>query len=123
MIDINTSRRDMFDLCQYWSQDNNADIVPYDQIVYNRRPTGEFYAKEENSLSVQNQVVAGTFMFEETTVTLKTNDDTKTLKRNDIVRYDNKYYRVETIQQIKIKKQRQFLRSNYSTTTYISLRG
>lgn len=123
MIDINTSRRDMFDLCQYWSQDNNADIVPYDQIVHNRRPTGEFYAKEENSLSVQNQVVAGTFMFEETTVTLKTNDDTKTLKRNDIVRYDNKYYRVETIQQIKIKKQRQFLRYNYSTTTYISLRG
>lgn len=123
MIDLETSRRDMFDLCTYWSQNDNQNLVSLDQLVHNKKPTGEFYAKEENSLSVQNQVVGGSFMFEETTVTLKTNDDVHLLRQNDVVFYDNKYYRVESIQQVKVRKQRQYLKSNYSASTYISLRG
>lgn len=123
MLDLNTSRRDMFDLCQFWSQENNIDLIPMDELAHKKKPTGEFYAKEMNSLSVQNQIVGETFMFQETTITLKTVDDVSLLKRNDIVLYDGKYYRVERLQFDKIKKQRQFLKSNYSQITYITLRG
>ena len=123
MIDLYTSRRDKFLECEYWSQEENPDYVESSEIAYKGTPTGSFVAKEANSYNVENQVIGELFMVESVTVVLITEDDVSNLKRNDIVKFDDKEYRVDNIQIAPKKKQRQYLRDKYSKEYYISLRG
>ena len=62
-------------------------------------------------------------MAEAITVSIFTEDDISSLKRNDIVEFDGEIYRVEEIQKAPYKKQRQFMKEGYSCSYYISLRG
>ena len=123
MIDLRTSRRDYFLYCTYWSQIENEDLVANNEIIHTKIPTGSFYAKEVNSYTIESDVVASVFMAESTTITIETADDVSDLRRNDIVKIDDKVYRVDNIQKTPIKKQRQFLRNSYSMNYVISLRG
>lgn len=122
MIDLYTSRREMFNRCEYYSQNEDEDIVDVNQIGYFDSPTGFFYAKEINAITVDNQVISEMFMAESISVVLFTYDDVDCLKRNDLVKYNGLIYRVDSIQIQPIKKQRQF-RKNPSKARYISLRG
>lgn len=122
MIDLKTSRRDYFLHCAYWSQ-NEEEYIGDDKIVYEKDPTGYFYAKELSSYNVSSNVVNGVFMAKSVRVSIETKDDVSKLARNDIVMFDNKIYRVEDIQTIPIKKQRQFMRNSYSNSYTISLVG
>lgn len=122
MIDLKTSRRDYFLHCAYWSQ-NEEEYIGDDKIVYEKDPTGYFYAKELSSYNISSNVVVGVFMARSVRVTIETKDDVSNLRRNDIVIIDNKIYRVEDIQITPVKKQRQFLRQNNSNIYTISLVG
>lgn len=157
MIDLMTSRRGMYSICEYWSQyerskvygetesekqivgnlykeyniqsdvvtiktQNEGGFVSHDELVYKRFPTGKFRAKEVNTISIGSQIT-DSFMTEETTLVLQTNDNISNLNRNDIVKYDDKIYRVENVQKEPIKKQKQYKRKNVSCSYYISLKG
>ncbi len=124
MIDLWTSRRDKFLECKFWSQDEAEENgVDDSEIAYKLSPTGTFYAKELNPYNITNQVLAEAFMAEAITVSIFTEDDISSLKRNDIVEFDGEIYRVEEIQKNPYKKQRQFMKEGYSCSYYISLRG
>lgn len=124
MIDLETSRRDMFALCKYWLREENPDLIPVSELAYKRIPDGEFYAKEVNSLSIDSQVFGEAFMMRQQNITLKTNDNVSRLKQNDIILYDDHIYRVESIQENKIKKQNQYrMKSSCSSTYFITLKG
>ena len=122
MLDLWKGRRTLFIKCEYWSQIENEDIVARNQIIYERKPSGHFYAKEINSVTVDNQVLGEAFMFQSNNVTLQTTDDISNLSINDKVKYLDKEYRVDSIQKIAENKQRQY-RNKVSYTYYISLRG
>lgn len=123
MIDLWSSRRDMFIKCEYWSQDRSElDQYSNSKVVYNSVPTGFFYAKEVNSYSTSNQVIAESYMVEENSITIMTRDDVSNLKRNDIIRFEETIYRVDSIEKEPIKKQRNYMSSGLSFTYYISLR-
>lgn len=123
MIDLWNSRRDMFNLCEYWSQDEREiDSNSKSRLIYNSVPTGTFMAKEVNSYSMEPQVIGEVFMVEQNTITIQTNDDVSLLKKNDFVKFDNNIYRVENIQKEIIKKQRQYSAKGYSCSYFISLR-
>jgi hypothetical protein len=122
MIDLWSSRRDKFIECKYYSQNEN-DYVGDDEIAHFDTPTGIFFASEVGPKTSGSQVVAELFMVEEVTAVLKTEDDVSELKKNDIVAYEGKSYRVESVQKTVQNKQRNFLRKAYSATYYISLRG
>lgn len=122
MLDLWKGRRTLFIKCEYWSQIENEDIVARNQIIYERKSSGHFYAKEINSVTVDNQVLGEAFMFQSNNVTLQTTDDISNLSINDKVKYLDKEYRVDSIQKIAENKQRQY-RNKVSYTYYISLRG
>lgn len=122
MIDLWTSRRDKFIECKYYSQDEN-DYVGDNEIAHYDTPTGTFFASEMGAKTSSSQIVADLFQAEEVSVVLKTEDDIDDLKRNDIVVYEDIFYRVVDIQKTIKKNQRQFLRSKLSAVYYISLRG
>ena len=123
MIDLWTSRRDFFLKCEYWSQNEDENYVSNMEIVHNDMPTGTFRAKEVNSFVVSNGIIGSSFMYEENNVTIETRYDVSDLKRNDLVRIEEKFYRVDSIQKAYVKKQRQFHKGKTSASYFISLRG
>jgi len=131
--DIFTSRRNYFNECWYWcrtkddiERDVDLTTIVYvdeelNEMIYERSPNGSFMATESSSYSSDNQIVGGTFMFDEHFVTLETNDNIQELSQNDIVIFDNNVWRVTNITKIKKKKQNQYSKFP-SYKTYISLK-
>lgn len=124
MIDLWKSRRDVYLICDYWNQDENDDYVENNEIVYKKMPIGHFSAKEISSYTRDTSFLGETFATPQETITLITHDNIN-LRENDIVRIrpNDKIYRVDSIQRVPEKKQRFFMKSNFSNSHYISLRG
>lgn len=123
MIDLWTSRREMFNKCTWWAQVEDSPYVESSRLAYKDIPEGDFYAKEINAVNISNQIVENNFMIEMQSVTLLTTDDISAMKRNDRVLYDNRYWRVDSIQVEKKKKQRQYMTNQYSCVYYLTLRS
>ena len=122
MIDLWKGRRDIFNKCKYWSQNENEDAVSIGEISYNKSNYKTFYAKVVNAITVDNQIIQDSFLVESNTVTLMTKDNISDMKVNDKVEFNEKEYMVESIQKILENRQRQYRRTP-SYTYYISLRG
>lgn len=124
MIDLWKSRRDVYLECEYWNQDENEDYVENNEIVYKKMPVGYFNAKEISSYTRDTSFIGETFAAPQETITLITHDKIN-LRENDIVRIktSDKFYRVDSIQRVPEKKQRFFMKSNFSSSYYIMLRG
>jgi hypothetical protein len=131
MLDIWTSRRGNFIECEYWLKEdyvmdtNLVDFIknPDDEIVYQREPDGVFFAKESGSYTSDNQTIAEAFMVKRESISLETSDDISRLRQNDIVKFNDKKYRVDSIQKVPFKNQRQFLANSQSFTYYLTLKG
>ena len=98
--DIFTSRRTHFNECTYWCR-SEEDIareidlttmvyVDHDlnELFYERSPNGTFMAVETTDYDHSNQIIGGTMMFDQSFVTIYTNDYINDLKVNDIVYFD-----------------------------------
>lgn len=121
MIDIYNGHRTEFLVCEFWSVVGDS-FIPPDQICYETKPSGIFYAKEITPYTSENQEIEGSYMLEQKSVTLQTRDNVGVLKRNDIVKFNDELYRVERVQKVPVKKHRQFL-TTPSNFYYVSLRG
>lgn len=121
MIDLETSRRDYFEKCKYWTGIPEKDIDDLAELVYNRRESGIFYAKPQNVLLEESQIVGEAFMFKRQSITIVTEDNVN-LGYNDLVEFDGSIYRVESVSLEPINKQRQY-RKRISYKRYINLRG
>lgn len=129
MYDIFQSRRNQNEYCRWWSRkedDENED----DELVYNRTPSGSFYAEEVNAEVQDDNVIAGIIMADKTSVTIKSSDDLtslfnskKDIRNKVIVEYQGELWRVETVQKRKARIQHsEFGNPNFvSHTWYLSL--
>lgn len=118
------SKRTKFVKCRYWIQNNNERLVPNEILAHNRICDGYFDAEEINSYYNGKQVIQGVFNFDTMSVVIKTNDDVKKLKAGDIVlldTYDEAWF-VEDVQQVPMKRGRQFCNNLAPIETIISLR-
>ena len=130
--DVFTSRRTHFNECMYWcrneeeiEKDIDLTTLVYvdhdvDELYYDRSPDGTFMATEVSDYSSNNNVIAGSFMFDQHVVTIQTNDNVSKLSQNDIVAFDGNVWRVTSISKRKKKRQNQFSKE-VSYHTYISL--
>lgn len=105
LIDMFTSRRDHFDSCYFWKRDETiSNKLDYDFM----EPSGRFDAKQIEAIEQMPQIIAGMFMFDSTTTTIKSNDDLSELDNNDIVKFRGKFYRVESVQGLFMRKNNEF---------------
>lgn len=117
-IDLYTSRRTNFFKCKYWVRnDNDYDL---EELTHNDEPSGSFYAKEENSIQLQSNVVNGAFMFDEQSVFISTTD-VVSMKKGDAVLFDGEYWNVINVQVRDIHRNSQFMKRK-SKKTYIQLK-
>lgn len=120
-IDLYQSRRTTHTLCYYWKK-LQGDRVSANELNYNKKNlAGIFYAQEITPQFFSNNTYGNNFMFENCDLTLKTNDEITNLKSNDIVKYDDKYWIVVSVQKKRQLKESQFSK-NPSNTFYIALR-
>ena len=123
MIDLYTTRRTNFIKCEWFSQIEDEEYVDLNEIRHLPSPSGVFYAKEVNGYSEDNQQVENLFMVDSHRVTLTTNDKVQELRLNDIVKFDNKLWRVDSKQPTPKNAQRQFRnKANVSAATVIQLK-
>lgn len=117
-VDIYHSRRTNFRICKYWLPN---DKLNRDVIVLKEMPAGVFYAEEVNAITSGFSPIANTFAADRNTITLKTNDDVKDIKKLSIVLYLGKSWTVDDVQREIHKKETQF-DNDIHATTYINLR-
>jgi len=117
-VDIYHSRRTNFRICKYWLPN---DKINRDVIVLKEMPAGVFYAEEVNAIASGFNPTANVFGSNRNTITLKTNDDVRDMKKLSIVLYLGKSWTVDDIQREIHKKETQF-DDDVHATTYISLR-
>lgn len=121
-VDLFTSRRTCFNKCCYWHLNESWTNMHPNEIAVQKQPTGHFFANEEDLFRKENQIVAGSFMFESSNVTLSTSDFIPDLEVNDLVKYNDQVYRVSYIRKQPLKKQKQYSNTP-SYKTYIALKG
>lgn len=119
-IDIFESRRTNFERVEFWKRDIRSD-TPTSEIV-SEKASGIFYAREVNAESSSNDIVSGSFMFDDSNIMLITNDDVRELSQNDVCKYDERLWNVVSIQRKRIKKRSEFSRIPVYKT-YIMLRN
>lgn len=113
-----TSRRVNFELCYYWKRnDEEKDLSEY---LLEEVPNGRFYAREITAFTNRKQEINNTFLFDETTITIETND-TIEAKVGDVVYFDDEVWVVLNIQRKHIHKNKQFLKADYNRT-YLQLK-
>ena len=104
-IDIYHTRRTNNRVCKYWLPN---DKINRDKIILSEIPQGIFYAEEVNVLANNSNPIVNVFAANKDTITLKTNDDVKDLKRMSIVLYLGKSWVVNDVQREIHKKETQF---------------
>jgi hypothetical protein len=103
-FDLFQSRRNYNEQCVWWSR-NESDDYDSDELVMNRVPSGYFMAKEENPESIRDNNINGTFMFERSTITIKTPDNIYGMKSKDLVKFRGEKWIVVSVQKIKARTQ------------------
>ena len=103
-FDLFQSRAGYEELCRWWARDERDQNTP-DERIMERVPSGSFMAREVAPENYQDNVIGGMFMIDRTTVTIKSSDDLKRIKSEDLVEYQGEKWIVVTVQRSKAKKQ------------------
>ncbi|MCR4661684.1 MAG: hypothetical protein K5765_06795 [Clostridia bacterium] len=122
-IDIFQSRSGYNVLCRWWSR-NESDDYESDELVMNRIPSGQFFAKEMNAEQLMKINLGGSFRIDATHITIKSPDNLIGIKTDDLIEYEDEIWRITNVQKIKAKKQNSFFMAdkNCSHFWYIELR-
>ena len=123
-IDITQSRRSYNALCKFWSRLEDDARLSADELVHKRVATGTFYAKEISGEERRGNIISGTFLFDSSSITIKSPDDCSVLTSEDVVEYEGEYWIVRNVQKRKARiQQSEFARDkNCSHYWYIDLR-
>jgi hypothetical protein len=110
-------RRITFEKCYWW--ESNPAIKDKSKLVTETKPKGRFSAKKITPKDNTSVNIDNSFLIDRIVVTLLTYDYIS-IKKNDIVKFDNDLWRVENIQSVEEEKQEQF-RKVISKTSYLRL--
>ena len=120
-FDLFQSRRNMNEICKWWSRDESEDIDG-DELIYGRVPRGTFYAKEVNAEVQDDNIIAGMFAADKTAVTIMSSDDLSDLfnvyadiRNRALVEYQGEIWRGDSVQKRKARIQR----LNLPITSYV----
>lgn len=119
-INIYGNHRTYYNKCPYWSCKSKK--IDFNTITYNKKPSGVFWAKEKTPRYAKKDIVNERFMVDNNKITLETKDCVDNIKPNYLVQYDDRIWRVSTVQRKKINRRSQFISSRSYIYT-INLEG
>lgn len=116
-------RRNGFEKCIWWSQDYSdaSHAKNLSDFIHDREPTGTFWAEELQPMS-ETMAGNGDIRYRHFSVTIGTYDDIHGLLReNDVIRYRDRLWRVQSIQFSPEWKKSQFVKKNGDGQKILSL--
>ena len=118
-----TTRRTNYLECRYWLVSRDEINKDKSQLTHERAPEGEFYAKIENTIENTTSVIAQSFLFDSTNLSISTNDNVEGLKKNCLVEIKGMegIWRAESVNKTPIRSNYQF-DMDIQCKTYINLR-
>lgn len=122
MINLYHSRRGRFRLCKYFIRNENDSVGDLSVYIHNTRPSGIFYAKEDNAKAKNKDQVANVFMYDKSNITISTMDSVEDLTAGCIVAYRGEAWIVDSVQERIHTKETEYGREKEAYTTFISLR-
>lgn len=123
MFDLFQSRATYNEPCKWWTRDER-DKYTSDELIMRRIPSGVFVAKEVTAEQRQDMIISGTFLFDRSNITIKSPDNLKGIKQDDIVLFRNEKWLVVNVQKTKSKTQNTYFADskNCSHYWYLELR-
>lgn len=130
-FDLFQSRRNYNEPCMWWSRDERRNATTSkviednsDELIMQRAPSGTFMAKEVSPESIQDSIVASSFIFDKSIITIKTPDNIWGIKSKDLVLFKNERWIVVNVQKSIAKAQNTMFASdkNCSHYWYLELR-
>ena len=110
-FDLFQSRRNRNERCRWWAR-NEADEYEEDELIYQRVPSGYFYASEVNAETQDDNIIGGIFNTDKTSVVIMSPDDLSSLysvqqdiRNKVIVQYQGELWRVDNVQKRKARIQ------------------
>lgn len=118
-IDIYGSRRNKPLVCYYWKV---KDTKEYEKLIHENKPSGVFYASEVRAENYQRNVINGTFNFASSSFYIETYDSVEGIKANDLIKVEDIYYLVISVQKLDVHKN-QFYGRKTTSRFVLELRG
>lgn len=106
-INIYHSRRINYNRCIYWERDESG-IGNEENLIYEKKPAGIFYATESNAETNSTNMLAGVFMTEQYDILLESTDWLDGLHKDCLVKYNDQLWRVNEVQKKPYKKESAF---------------
>ena len=115
MIDIYRTRRSYYNKVLWWKS-KTKEKYNLSDLVEKTQCSGFFYAREETPTYNRDEIVNNTFRHQRKEIMLKTNDILKDIEVDDVVKFDNCYWRIVDFQQEDVHKQNEFCKKlKYNT--------
>ncbi len=121
MTNLNTTNRGFWIPCEFWKVSKEDVSKNKNELVYNKISQGKFFAKMINSYDNDKTIVAQSFLFDNKSMALQTNDEIDDLNQNDIVKCFDEIWRVDSVNKKPIRNANQ-LDSRIRFTYYVYLR-
>ena len=106
-IDIYGSRRTRYEMCRSFRRDEDDSTPPRD-LVSKADPDRVFYAREESPKADINNPIQDMIVFDDSVVTISTEDNVGELSPRWLVEYDGELWIVKNVQRRRIGKRSEF---------------
>lgn len=103
-FDLFQGRRNYNEKCIWWAR-NEDDIYESQDLIMNRVPSGTFMAKEMSPETKDKGLVSNTFQYEKDNISIKSPDNLKDIKSNDLVYFRGECWIVNSVQRTKARLQ------------------
>ena len=120
-FDLFQSRRNYNYYCEYWTraEDSKPEFIELERI-----PDGHFTARIVSQVTQREQFFGSTFMHSQENLQLETRDKVPTLKAEDVIKFQDHFWRVNSVQTKPARIQMTEFQKNdaVSYTTVIEIR-
>ena len=124
MLTITDNPRNSYNLkCKYWTRRKDEEDFS-DELIMKRVADGMFFAKEVSPETLSDETIGDSFLFDKTTLTIKSPNNLEKLKNDDIITIEDEKWLVVRAQCTISRSQNSlFLKRNkHSRYWYIELR-
>ena len=118
-FDIFNVNRNAVETAKWWK---NNPTKEWNELVENEIPTAVFKVEQVSSTAKNGVILNNTYEINDLNTTIKTSYKVKGMKKNDLIKWRDKWWKVLNTQEVPLTNTLQFTK-NYSYDLYITIKG
>lgn len=118
-FDIYNVNRNALETAKWWKNDTTKE---WNELVKQNIPNAVFKVEQVSSTAKNEVVLSGVFEHSDINTTIKTSYRLNGIKKNDLIKWRDKWWKVINTQEVPVTNTLQLSR-NYSYDLYINIKG